>query len=945
MANTTGTANDTLFNASYNAQHEPLTVTGANGKTASFEYNAAGQLTKRTDAQGNATTFTYDGKGYLTTVQGPDPKATTTLTYDAMGRIATSTDSVGATVTYGYDAADRLTSATYPDGTTAKLGYQNLDLTTLTDRVGQTTTLGYDAERELTSATDALGNATKYGYSPAKQLVSMTDPNGHVTTWTRDLEERVTGKTFADNTLSTIAYENTTSRVHLVTDAATQTATYGYALDGTTTSLVRAGSGASESIALTYDPAYPRPTSMTDAIGLTSYVYGQVGSLGANLVASVTSPVPGAAAGTNDTVSYTYDELDRVVGRNVDGATDTTAFDALNRITKVTNPLDTFTYAYADATARISGITSAHGPAIAFAYDDPKGDELLREIDATAANASPLAKLSYGYNADDNVTSFTQAYLGKELTAKGAAGSVIGPWMSQQGPELGKEPKTSSKHDLSTTTRSTLGTFFAWCAPFVLALFALLRRGRRHRLGPLVPAVVGLFLGGCGGCSSNDAANNPSAGTTYLYDAANRVTAAQGQGAASYGYDAASNLTSITTSAQSSAGGTAPQTYSFSSTNAISGATYDANGSPTSLGGATYTWDAANRIASATVGSTSSTFTYDGLSRLVRIVDDKGGAVVADRAFVWCGDERCAAHDNLQGGSPVVTRYFDQGVVDGGQSLYQVRDRLGSVRQLVDATGNVRAQYDYDPYGNRTKLSGDLDSEIGFAGYYHHAASGLDLTLYRAYDASHGRWLNRDPIGEAGGTNLYGYVGGNPVNRIDPTGQFFWVAAAAGAFALADLGYQLATNGGNLSCVDPWQVGAAALVGAGLGLGLGEALAGEAAITTPYAVEAQSASPAAQTALQQVEAGAPVYRTGQLGTSMTGESQYWSLTNPTDPGYAQGIGLPGVTPDFIMGGTVDPGANVVTNEAAGLGANSGGEIQVVTENGGVGNLWFHMPDD
>jgi RHS repeat-associated protein len=52
---------------------------------------------------------------------------------------------------------------------------------------------------------------------------------------------------------------------------------------------------------------------------------------------------------------------------------------------------------------------------------------------------------------------------------------------------------------------------------------------------------------------------------------------------------------------------------------------------------------------------------------------------------------------------------------------------------------------------------------------YRHA-SGLYLTHYRFYDPEAGRWLNRDPIGEHGGTNLYAYVGGNPVNFMDPEG-------------------------------------------------------------------------------------------------------------------------------------------------------------------------------
>ncbi|HEX7666926.1 MAG TPA: hypothetical protein VF407_20495, partial [Polyangiaceae bacterium] len=637
-----------------------------------LEYNAAGQITKRTDALGNATTFTYDAKGYLTAVQGPDPAANVALTYDSAGRIATTTDVAGRTLTYAYDAADRMTGVTYPDGTTAKIGYTNLDLTTLTDRLGQTTTLAYDAERELTSTTDALGQVTKYGYSSASKLTSLTDPNGHVTSWTRDLEGRATGKTFADGTSTSIAYETTNSRVHQTVDAAAQTTTFAYAADGSTTSIVRAGGSTSETTSFVLDPAYPRTASMTDALGLTTWSYAPAGTLGAGRVASVTSPVAGAPAGTNDTVTYAYDALDRLVGRNVDGTAESTEFDALGRSTKVTNALDTFAYAYADATPRVSGITSAHGPTLSFGYADAKGDDLLAQIDATSTTQSSLARMQYGYDANDDVTSFGQSYLGKTVTAPGVAGGIVGPWIGR----LDGQSKPGTKND-GASSRDDVLKFFAWCAPFLLVLYGLLRTGKR-RFAALAPVTVALFLSGCGGCSSNGggpAEKLPA--TTYQYDAANRVTAAQGAGASSYTYDPASNLTSITTSAQSSAGGTAPQSYSYSSTNGIVGATYDPNGNPTALGGASYTWDSANRLASATVGGVTSEFTYDGVSRLVRIVEKNGGAVVADRAFTWCELDRCAAHDNLQSGAPVVTRYFDQGVVDAGQSLYYVRDLQG----------------------------------------------------------------------------------------------------------------------------------------------------------------------------------------------------------------------------------------------------------------------------
>jgi len=51
--------------------------------------------------------------------------------------------------------------------------------------------------------------------------------------------------------------------------------------------------------------------------------------------------------------------------------------------------------------------------------------------------------------------------------------------------------------------------------------------------------------------------------------------------------------------------------------------------------------------------------------------------------------------------------------------------------------------------------------------------TGLSYYGYRFYNPALGRWMTRDPIGEKGGLNLYGFVGNNPVNRIDPFGLKF----------------------------------------------------------------------------------------------------------------------------------------------------------------------------
>ncbi len=90
--------------------------------------------------------------------------------------------------------------------------------------------------------------------------------------------------------------------------------------------------------------------------------------------------------------------------------------------------------------------------------------------------------------------------------------------------------------------------------------------------------------------------------------------------------------------------------------------------------------------------------------------------------------------------------------------------------KTVSGTTTIEAQYAYDPYGIATKLQGSQDADFQYGGYYMHAPSGLNLPVYRAYSSSLGRFINRDPIEEDGGVNLYAYVAGNPVSFTDPFG-------------------------------------------------------------------------------------------------------------------------------------------------------------------------------
>jgi RHS repeat-associated protein len=181
-----------------------------------------------------------------------------------------------------------------------------------------------------------------------------------------------------------------------------------------------------------------------------------------------------------------------------------------------------------------------------------------------------------------------------------------------------------------------------------------------------------------------------------------------------------------------------------------------------------YRWDAADRLIQVTQGAHSTEFTYDGFGRRAGITEKDSGAVTSSVRFVWDGGVIAQQRDAA--GIVVQKEFYVQGEVTGSTKLYYFKDHLGSVRDVIDSTGSLRARYDYDPYGIETKVSGDLDVEYGFAGLHRHRASGLALAMYRAYDPRMGRWLSRDPLAESGGLNLYAYCGGRPIFAVDPWG-------------------------------------------------------------------------------------------------------------------------------------------------------------------------------
>jgi RHS repeat-associated protein len=100
-------------------------------------------------------------------------------------------------------------------------------------------------------------------------------------------------------------------------------------------------------------------------------------------------------------------------------------------------------------------------------------------------------------------------------------------------------------------------------------------------------------------------------------------------------------------------------------------------------------------------------------------------------------------------------------------------DGNGNVAALVKATdGSISARYEYGPFGEPVRQTGALaDAQpFRFSTKWTDDESGLLYYGYRYYNPSTGRWPNRDPIGEQGGTSLYGVVDNNLMNHVDALG-------------------------------------------------------------------------------------------------------------------------------------------------------------------------------
>ena len=203
----------------------------------------------------------------------------------------------------------------------------------------------------------------------------------------------------------------------------------------------------------------------------------------------------------------------------------------------------------------------------------------------------------------------------------------------------------------------------------------------------------------------------------------------------------------------------------------------------------TYQYDHYSRLISRSAAGETTRYFYEGWNRIAEYRETGTGHEL-EKSYVWGTD----MSGSIQGAGGVGGLLMVSEISDSQISNYHpTYDGNGNVTEYLDANGTPVAHYEYDPFGRTTVASGSKANDFAhrFSTKPFDEVTGWYYYGYRFYDPVTGRWPSRDPIEEAGGINLYAFVGNSPINLVDIDGRG-WFGAVTGGIAGAWAG---ATSG------------------------------------------------------------------------------------------------------------------------------------------------------
>ncbi len=853
--------NGRVFDFDFTSSGRIATITDHANRTWKYDYDSNGTLINVTDPLGGVMTYEYqsyqplgDGNTYyqITSITDPTNVVVTRVTYNG-DQVRTYTEGENI-FTLSYNASSRTVSKTDSVGSTWRTTYDAAGLfISQTDPLNQTVQYQRDVNGVIIGVVDELGNSFSASYDSMTRLISETDPRGTVTFEYQGNLPWATKVTSRSGRISQLTYD-ARGNLLTVTDPSNAITQFTWNGNGDLMSTINA---LNQQTTITSNDK-GLPLLATDGLNrTTSFNYDSRGN-----VISMSNP-------QGETVQYQYDDLDRLTREsNALGHITQYDYDAASRLTRIVAPNNQqISYIY-DNFGRLSQRINYDGTLHSYNYyPDNLISQLTQPAGILTAYIYDLAKRPTQVTVNGEATTFKYSLRGDLIQANNLTGSVnmsydnFGRLLSETlngqtiqyvyniEDELEQLISLGStqiyKHDnrglLTEISKATENYNFMYDA-----------LGRRTRLTQPNGNEASYQYSVAGKINQIKHEGIFNATYQYQYDNANRIIGWTGDGQPkTYQYDSAGRLIQavddfgINNYVYDELGNILGNGRAYDEANrliqdAVTTYGYDENGNltlkqDTTTGSRTvYTWNSKSQLLklelyaavnSATPLSTT-TYTYGPFNRRWSKTTDG----ITER-YMYSGDDRIGVLDGSDNVSESVTF---SGVIDeplgmkkGGGNYFFHQNHQASVMALTDTTG-VKASYQYDSYG-QTTVGGDGSlSDFGYTGREN---DGNGLYFYRAryYDSNMRRFIQSDPIDIAGGLNTYAYVGNNPVNLIDPTGECPWCLGAVFG-AGVDIAIQLAMNGGNWKCIDVGQVALSAALGA-VGGGFGSA-AGKQGLTS-----------------------------------------------------------------------------------------------------------------
>ncbi len=820
----------------YDAQHRVREARDNTGRTTTYTYDNAGRLETVTDPAGKVSRYTYDGTTHRIKT-AVDARGITymTNTFDTDGRVREQTLTVGAKYTFGYtkNGAGKITASevTEPGGAVRRVefdagGYGVSDtraygsplarktiyqrgayhrIDAVTDPYGRRTELTYDtngnitATQELagtanarssgtvtydgpfdqpTKATDPLGNSTTFGYDPSGNLHTVTDPEGRTTRLSHTADGQIKTVTDASGAVSEYIYrhgERASAR-----DA-----------EGRTSGQFRDAAG--------------RLTVLTDPAGsVTTIAYDKL-----NQTRRTLDPL-------GQSISFDYDDNGNLTTlTDARSNTTTWAYDQADRPRTATDPLGAqASFAY-DAAGRITQAISRSGHAATAEYDLLGRPKNAKHGVNTLGQAESMA--TYAYDGVDLLAKITDTQAGTQAFTY----DVFDRIRSTTGPTgtVGYDYDNLDRRKVMTAAGVTTAygydkssTLTSVSAGPDTVTFGLDQVGREKTA--TLP----------GGFTRTTGYDKTGTLTSIAY-----TRGAGTVGDLTYSRDIRGLQTSLTGSLANVALPAAESGATFDKDNRLTqlggrSFTYDSDGRLKTDGIRDYTWNARGQLTGLTEAGRPSSFTYDPFGG--RSGKTIGGT--ANRFLTDGSNPLVEQNGHGETTATVTTSGLDRFLTrtEAGKTQIYLTDALGTVVGLADADGSIATRYAYDPNGRATASGATSSNPYTFTG---REDDGTGLLYYRNryYDPATGRFISQDPIGHAGGPNLYQYALSSPTTYTDPSGNSPLIAGClAGGLTdgLIDWGFQRLSG----RKVNWGQVGSAAamgcafgMVGAGIGAKLG----------------------------------------------------------------------------------------------------------------------------